>query len=99
MKKLNILFDAYVLAECDNTGASRSGIFFTALNILKEFSKNENINISIYCSNKKFSKKLEKALKKYIAHGLAQNIDNTWILTETGFLVSNAILSDVLSSI
>ena len=61
MKKLNILFDAYVLAECDNTGASRSGIFFTALNILKEFSKNENINISIYCSNKKFSTKLEKA--------------------------------------
>ena len=48
--------------------------------------------------NKSF-KPIEKALKKYIAHGLAQNIDNTWILTETGFLVSNAILSDVLTSI
>ena len=74
MKKLNILFDAYVLAECDNTGASRSGIFFTALNILKEFSKNENINISIYCSNKKFSTKLEKALKKYFPNNNFNNL-------------------------
>lgn len=64
-KKINILFDAYVLAEADNTNASRSGIFFTAINILKEFSKNENINLSIYCSNKKFSAKLEKTLNKY----------------------------------
>ena len=48
--------------------------------------------------NKSF-KPIEKALKKYIAHGLVQNKNDTWFLTETGFLVSNAILSDVLTSV
>ena len=73
-KKINILFDAYVLAEGDNTNASRSGIFFTAINILKEFSKNENINLSIYCSNRKFSAKLEKTLKKYFPENNFNNL-------------------------
>lgn len=51
---------------------------------------------------KKFNKPFEhiaKALEKYIAYGLVQNINNTWTLTERGFLVSNTILSDVLTSV
>ncbi len=74
MKKLNILFDAYVLAECDHQGSSRSGIFFTALNILKEFSKNDYVEISVYCSNKKFSYKLTRTLDKYFPNNKFKNI-------------------------
>ena len=38
-KKINLLFDAAILAENDFKNAKRSGIFFTALNILKDFQK------------------------------------------------------------
>ncbi len=48
--------------------------------------------------NKSF-KPIEKNLRKYITNGLVENKNGSWNLTETGFLVSNAILSDVLSSI
>lgn len=48
--------------------------------------------------NKSF-KPIAQTLKKYISYGLVKNKDNIWTLTETGFIVSNAILSDVLSSV
>ena len=48
--------------------------------------------------NKPF-KPIAKALKKYMDYGFVQNIDNTWNFTEKGFLVSNTILSDVLTSV
>ncbi len=73
-KKINILFDAYILAEADFKDSARSGIFFTALNLLKEFSQNENVNISIYCSNKKFSAKLKKTLDKYFPNNKFNNL-------------------------
>lgn len=75
-KKINLLFDAAILAENDFKNAKRSGIFFTALNILKEFSKNENLNISIYCPNKKISAKLVQTLKKYFPDN---NFDNMFL--------------------
>lgn len=74
MKTLNILFDAFVLAGGDLQGAERSGIFFTTLNILKEFHKNNNVEISIYCSNKKYSVKLTKTLNKYFPNNHFKNI-------------------------
>lgn len=73
-KKINILFDAYILAEADFKGSARSGIFFTALNLLKEFSKNEKINLSIYCSNKKASAKLKHTLDKYFPNNHFNNL-------------------------
>lgn len=63
--KINILFDALTLAENDTKTGNRSGIWFTVYNILKEFSQNENVNIYIYCSKKKFSAKLTQTLEKY----------------------------------
>ena len=75
-KKINLLFDAAILAENDFKNAKRSGIFFTALNILKEFSKNENLNINIYCPNKKISAKLVQTLKKYFPDN---NFDNMFL--------------------
>ena len=64
-KKINLLFDAAILAENDFKNAKRSGIFFVALNILKEFARDERINVYIYSSNKKISAKLTNILIKY----------------------------------
>lgn len=63
--KINILFDALTLAENDTKTGNRSGIFFTTLNLLKEFSKIANVNISIYCSCNKFVSNLDKTLDRY----------------------------------
>ena len=76
MKKLNILFDAFFLAENDTKTGNRSGIFITAINILKEFVKNDSVNIYIYCSNKKFAAKLPKTLEKYFPDN---NYDNLYL--------------------
>lgn len=64
-KILKIIYDASILAEGDQTSSTRSGIFFTALNILKQLSLNTDVDISIYCSNKNYSYKLTKTLEKY----------------------------------
>lgn len=82
MKKLNILFDAFFLAENDTKTGNRSGIFITAINILKEFVKNDSVNIYIYCSNKKFAAKLPKTLEKYFPDN---NFDNLYLKTLSKF--------------
>ena len=74
MKKLNILFDAAVLAENDTKTGNRSGIFITALNLLRAFSKNETVNIFIYCSTKKFADRLPETLNKYFPDNKFNNI-------------------------
>jgi len=48
MKK-TLLFDASVIAENLNNGSGRSGIYFTAYNILKGLIKSEKFSISLYC--------------------------------------------------
>ena len=47
-KKINIIFDARILAEFKNKTTSRSGIFFTAGNLLKEFSRYNKLIIYLY---------------------------------------------------
>lgn len=42
---------------------------------------------------------VEKVLKKYEPYKLTKLENGVWTLTEKGFLVSNAILSDILSSV
>ncbi|MFI3300887.1 MAG: glycosyltransferase family 1 protein [Candidatus Gastranaerophilales bacterium] len=67
-KKINILYDASLIFETfDSKKANRSGLFFTALNILKEFICSEKINISLYSDNPSLYKKwnsLKKELEK-----------------------------------
>ena len=51
--KIRLLFDAEQLALGAENGYCRSGIFFTALNLLKCFKKRENLEISLYVSKEK----------------------------------------------
>lgn len=48
-KKINLVYDATILANAGFKGGARSGIFFTALNILKELNKNNRFNLSFWC--------------------------------------------------
>ncbi len=50
MKK-NILFDVSVVAENLMHGSGRSGIYFTAYNILRELMKSDEIVVSLYCGS------------------------------------------------
>ena len=50
MKK-SLLFDASVIAENMVHGAGRSGIYFTAYNILKELIKSDKFDVCLYCGN------------------------------------------------
>lgn len=49
-KKINILFDATILVNVLEANAGRSGIFFTALNILTELVRRDDCNVSLYCN-------------------------------------------------
>lgn len=47
-KHIKLLFDARVLTNYLHKNSSRSGIFFAALNLLKEFSKIPDLDISLF---------------------------------------------------
>lgn len=47
-KKINILYDATILAVGFLDNAHRTGIFFAAYNILKQFANNDLFNITLY---------------------------------------------------
>ena len=63
-KKLRILFDAYVLGGSLLHESARSGIYFTALNILKELQKYPDIEIGIFSSEKKCANEITQLLYK-----------------------------------
>lgn len=74
----NVLFDATIIANTLDKNSSRSGIFFTALNILKQLKKNKNLNVYLYsCSERRVE--LEKAV-------LADNLTNCKIYNKVSFL-------------
>lgn len=50
-KKIKILFDASVLNNIFNNNSSRSGIFWTAFNLLKSLSQIQNVNLYLYSDN------------------------------------------------
>jgi glycosyltransferase involved in cell wall biosynthesis len=47
VKKITLLYEASVLANAGKN-VSRSGIYFVAYNVLKQLSKNDNLNIVLY---------------------------------------------------
>lgn len=49
LKKLNIIYDATIIANGISNNAGKSGIYFTALNILKELVKRTDVNLTLYC--------------------------------------------------
>lgn len=65
-EKLNLLFDITILVVNRKMDGCRSGIYFTAANILDEFYKREEFNLFFYC-DKKLIPAIEETdiLKKY----------------------------------
>jgi glycosyltransferase involved in cell wall biosynthesis len=51
MKKIKILYDASILNQFNSGNADRSGIYWTAYNMLCYLSKNENLKIYLYSVN------------------------------------------------
>jgi len=58
--KINMLFDAAVLEYNNDKKSARSGIFFVAYNILKEFSENSIFNITLCAQKGKIIRKIKK---------------------------------------
>jgi len=60
--KINLLFDATILISNFKKDNHRSGVFFTAFNILKEFDKTQKFNITLYfhCYHKKYLSLIKK---------------------------------------
>lgn len=65
-EKLNLVFDITILVVNRKKDGCRSGIYFTAANILDEFYKRPEFNLSFYC-DKKLIPVIEETeiLKKY----------------------------------
>lgn len=51
MDKINVLFDASIIAESTVSNGARTGIFGVKYNILKQFLQNKNLNVDLYISN------------------------------------------------
>jgi len=67
-KKINLLYDASVLANASIKDSSRSGIFMTAINILNELVKKKEYNIYFFCKESSISLLcygLNSILRKY----------------------------------
>ena len=60
--KIKLIYDATIVANGLENTAGRSGIFFTALNILKELNKRDDIELYLYCDIHKL-KDLKQVLK------------------------------------
>lgn len=52
-KKINVLFDAGVLANGTINAAARSGVYFVVYNILLEMLKRKELEVSLYCDKSK----------------------------------------------
>lgn len=52
MTKPTLLFDARGLINIRTNGSNRGGIFFAALNVLKQFYASNRFDITLYCPAK-----------------------------------------------
>ena len=53
MKKINLIFDMNSIYDAFGITANRSGIYFCTINLLNEFNKYKNIEITLYIPEKK----------------------------------------------
>ena len=70
LKKLKLIYDASIVVNTTNTNWARSGVYFSALNLLKEFAKRDDIELVLYCKTddkNKAKKFLKDLLKKDFA--------------------------------
>lgn len=83
--KLKILYNADILAHWCSDSASRSGIFFVALNILKELLKRDNIKLTLTCSIMHYQSVL-KLSKEYFC-----NYDIKILITDVPEFIAHII--------
>ena len=55
-KTINLIFDGNIFAHEFIKNSSRSGIFFVALNLIKEFAQRDNIEINLYYNYRNYHK-------------------------------------------
>ena len=70
LKKLKLIYDASIVVNTTNANWARSGVYFSALNLLKEFAKRDDIELVLYCKTddkNKAKKFLKDLLKKDFA--------------------------------
>ena len=69
MKKSQIIYDASIVVNTKKSHWRRSGVYFAAINILKELAKRDDIELTLYCktdSKKQATNTLKTLLKKDI---------------------------------
>ena len=49
MKKPQIIYDASIVVNTKKSHWRRSGVYFAAINILKELAKRDDIELTLYC--------------------------------------------------
>ena len=65
-KKINLLFDATIIVNAyDKKQSNRSGIFFVALNVLRQLSHCKDITIYLYSQNLNLERCWNKIKKQY----------------------------------
>ena len=67
LKKLKLIYDVSIVVNTTNASWARSGVYFSALNLLKELAKRDDIELVLYCKTddkSKASKFLKNLLKK-----------------------------------
>lgn len=108
-KNFNLLFDAKILANGANKTQDRSGIYFTAFNILKYMIKRDHLKITLYISHDK-KDNLKKVLKQYFPKAALKTIvlkqlpekvyvDNlSYICTQDKNFITRAFLNFIIYS-
>lgn len=64
-KKLKLLYDANILCNGITKNAGRSGIFFTAYNILNELIKRDDIDLTLFINSQFYNNALEMLDKEF----------------------------------
>lgn len=52
-KKIKLLFDGSLMSYYEPDNGSRSGIFFATYNLLKEFMKHDEFDVTLYCNHQR----------------------------------------------
>lgn len=55
MKQLSVLFDATIIARGKMDSSVRNGIYFVALNLLRQFRADKRLQLTLYCAPEYFS--------------------------------------------
>ena len=72
---MKLIFDATIIAVGANNN-SRTGLYFTALNILKELLAHSSIELSLYCDSKRY-KDLTLELERLFPENVFEILTNT----------------------